>query len=78
MDLRKIFSNSVSKHLSSKQALSDHPKFPGAEGSQVGGAYHLMPRRDLRSAVARRFMLMNEAHDRIRTQLLTRHWPGLR
>lgn len=29
--------------------------------------------RDLRATVARRFMRMNEAHDRIRTELLASH-----
>lgn len=33
---------------------------------------------NLRSIVERRFMRMSEAHDRIRTELLARHPPGVR
>ncbi|MGI9068095.1 MAG: hypothetical protein ACR2HX_17040 [Pyrinomonadaceae bacterium] len=33
---------------------------------------------NLRSIVERQFMRMSEAHDRIRTELLARHPPGVR
>lgn len=81
MDLRKIFSPSfASEHLSSKQGLSHRaaPGFLNAGGNDAAGNHEMAPRRDLRSIVARRFMLMNEAHDRIRTQLLAGNSSGIK
>ncbi len=75
MDLRNILSpSSAGEHGSSKQHLSYHAN---ARGANTAANSETKPRRDLRSIVARRFMLMNEAHDRIRIQLLSGHSPDI-
>lgn len=53
------------------------PQSLTAKGMPTGSTvdHDSAPARDLRSVVERRFMRMNEAHDRIRTELLCSHAP---
>ena len=82
MDLRNILSrSSASETAASRPVLNKQSTVStvlNRGGKTAPAKYAITPRRDLRAVVARRFMLMNEAHDRIRARLLAGYSPGIK
>ena len=62
----------ASDHLMNGYASPSSPRSTGRNDSAIKD-YATRTASNLRSIVERRFMRMSEAHDRIRTELLTSH-----
>jgi hypothetical protein len=82
MDIGNIFSpGSTGNNQREVESTFTRPRRPPNNSALTRGEnlfvgdFEPQPRRDLRALVAHRFMLMNEAHNRIRTKLLGSRSP---